>query len=194
MLGDFFRLCWGMVLARRKLFVLFNFLFFSCVFVVAACAHLMYFLWFLLAGRLTLLGLLRGLGVFSLFAVFLFNLAVAAFVVITLPGFVFFPLSAVMLLFRAFLWGLLVYAMPVSLFLFALAVMVFEGEAYVVAALAGTVVGFSWLNPKRAHGVEGLSRFEAFKRGLKECLRFYVVVALLLFVAAVIETVTILNV
>ncbi|MEM3697934.1 MAG: hypothetical protein QXQ94_10665 [Candidatus Bathyarchaeia archaeon] len=113
---------------------------------------------------LDITGVVARFGVFSLFVVFLFNLAVAAFVVITLPGFVFFPLSAVSLLFRAFLWGLLVYAMPNSLFLFALPVIFLEGEAYVIAALAGTVVGFSWLNPRRAYG-GGLSKFEAFKRG-----------------------------
>lgn len=190
----FFSSCLKPILIRRKLFVLFNSLFFGCVFVVAFFAQFvfpppLFWGWPLRVSEVFVLN-----ETFLPFWVFLFNLVVAAFVFVTLPGLCFFPLSIVALLFRAVLWGLLVYDVPNWVFLAALPVIVLEGEAYVVAALAGTVVGVSWLNPKWAYASEQLPRIEAFKKGVVECLRLYVVVALLLFIAAVMETMTLLSI
>ena len=132
-------------------------------------------------------GFVSGNGFLLFLFIFAFNVAVSAFAVVTLPGFLFFPLSAVALAYRAVLWGLLLYVLPSMAFLILLPVVVLEGEAYVFAAVAGASTGFSWIKP-----VKWLSRFDAFKKALKECLQAYVFVVLLLFVAAVVETATIM--
>jgi hypothetical protein len=110
---------------------------------------------------------------------------VSAFVVVTVPGILFFPFSAAALAFRAILWGLLLYPLPSDYFLAALPTLILEGEAYVLAATAGTVTGFSWLKPET-----GFSRWEALKKGLKECAQLYIPVSLLLFIAAIVESAT----
>jgi hypothetical protein len=115
-----------------------------------------------------------------------FNLAVAAFCVVTLPGFLFFPLSAALMTLRAVLWGLLLSPLPTRLFLEVLPTMVLEGEAYVVAAAVGTTVGYSWL--KRP---AGLSRLERFKHAFKRDMSAYALVILLLIAAAAVESATV---
>jgi len=69
--------------------------------------------------------------------------------------------------------------------------LVIEGEGHTLAALAGINLGLSWLKPKWAYKGEGLSRSEAVRRALKDCMYTYVLVAILLFVAAVVEAATI---
>jgi hypothetical protein len=125
------------------------------------------------------------IGPLVFFYIFAFNLVVSAFIVVTVPGVLFFPLSAVALAFRAILWGLLLYPLPPDYFLVVLPTVVLEGEAYVLAATAGTVTGFSWLKPET-----GYSRREALKKGLKESVQLYIPVSLLLFIAAVVESAT----
>ncbi len=124
--------------------------------------------------------------------IFLFNLALSGFLVVTLPGLVFFPLSAATLVYRAFLWGLLLSHLPTPLFLAVLPTLILEGEAYVFAGVAGVVLGLSWLKPGWAYE-KGVSRSEAFKRALRECGRLYLVVAIVLLVAAIVETATIVS-
>ncbi len=194
MVGDFLRSCVDVASRRWKIFGLLNLLFFGCTFGTAMLAGflfppILYSGWSLDAPEFFLANWLT-----MLLGIFLFNLAVSAFVVVTLPGFAFFPLSVVALLYRAILWGLLVYAAPNWLFLATLPVLILEGEAYVMAGLAGVVVGVSWFKPRWICANEKLLRVEAFKKELTECLRLYVAVVLLLFVAAVVETMTILSV
>jgi hypothetical protein len=124
--------------------------------------------------------------------IFVFNLALSSFLFITLPGFLFFPLSGGLLVYRALLWGLVLDSLPVNVFVASLPTVLLEGEAYVCAALAGTVVGASWAMPEWAYKGLKTSRFDALKTGLKECLTIYVAVAVVLFVAAVVETLTII--
>ena len=126
-----------------------------------------------------------------LFEIFLFNLFLSAFVFVTLPGLVFFPLSAVTLLVRATSLGLIIYSMPTSVFLVVLPTLVLEGEAWVLAALAGTCLGVSWFKPVWMYGREELSRWDALKKMLKECGCVYFLVILLLFVGAFVEVLTI---
>jgi hypothetical protein len=116
-----------------------------------------------------------------------FNLIVSAFVVITLPGFVFFPLSAALLMLRAVLWGLLLGPLPAGLFLDVLPTMVLEGEAYVIAAAVGTTIGYSWLTRESSVG-----RAERFKCAFKRDMSAYVLVILLLIAAAAVESATIM--
>lgn len=174
--------------SRWKLVVFLNLLFFGFAFGSALVATL-----------LSSPALYSGSPVFSLprsvsgnwLLMPLFILAVdaviTAFITMTLPGFVFFPLSPVALAYRAVLWGLLLFPLPVWLFLVILPTTIFEGEAYVLAATAGMVTGFFWIKP-----VKGVSRRESFYRALAECAHVYVVVVLLLLAAAITETATIL--
>jgi hypothetical protein len=130
---------------------------------------------------------------FVLFAVglFLFNFAVAALLMITLPGLGFFALPVALLGYRAFLWGLLVNQLSGSLFYAAWPTIFLEGEGYVVAAVAGIDLGLSWLKPSWAHKREVNSRFEGLKMALMECGHLYILVAILLFAAAIVESATI---
>jgi len=170
-----------------------NLLFFGCVFISVFLAQFVFTPPLYSGWSPDVPEILLRSGWFVMFVgIFVFNLAVSAFVVVTLPGVVFFPLSVGFLLFRGVLWGLLLYGLPTWLFLVVLPTLVLEGEAYVFAATAGAVVGVSWVKPDLSYRGEGLSRVEAFKRALRECLRLYVLVAVLLFVGAVLETVTIL--
>ena len=134
-----------------------------------------------------------GDGWFMMFVgIFVLNLVLSAFVVVTLPGMLFFPLSAAFLVFRAVLWGLLLYPLPAWLFLAVLPTLIVEGEAYVVAAVAGTVAGLSWVKPSWMFKTEVLSRREALRTALSEGKHLYKAVMLLLFVSAIVETATIM--
>lgn len=122
--------------------------------------------------------------------IFFSNLIFSAFVLVTLTGVVFFPSSVVVLLMRAAWWGFLLIQLPTPQFLFALPTLVLEGEGYVLASIAGITLGLSWLKPDFAYRGEKLSRLGAFKKAMKECARLYILVAMLLLVAAVVETIT----
>jgi len=124
--------------------------------------------------------------------IFFSNLVLSSFVFVTLPGVVFFPLSAGFLLFRAFVWGSLIRLLPTWAFLVVMPTLVLEGEAYVLAAIAGTVVGVSWIRSKWLYGEESLTRTEAFKKALKECILMYILVVIFLFIAAVVEVATLM--
>lgn len=126
-----------------------------------------------------------------LLGIFFFNLALSAFVFVTLPGFVFFPFSAATLLYRAILWGTLLQNVPNWLLIAVLLTLILEGEAYVFASVAGSIVGLSWIKPTWLYRQERLSRKEAIKCSLKEAANLYLVVVLFLVVAAIVETATI---
>lgn len=177
------------VLKRGKIVFFMNLLYFGCVFVVTFLAQLLlmpslYSGWAPDVPEV----LLEGGWVLMVFGIFVFNLVLSAFVIVSLPGMVFFPLSIGFLMFRALLWGLSLHFLPTGVFLAVLPVLVLEGEAYVFAGVAGSVIGVSWIKPKILYYEEGLSRFVALKRAFGEFLRFYVFVALFLFVAAIAET------
>lgn len=188
-LRGFLKTCFAVVWARSAFFVVFNVVFFGAVFVSALAASLM-----------STPPVKGETGVFQSFfggnlvltflVVFISNLALSAFLIVTLPGLAFFVLSAFLLAYRGVLWGFLLAFTSSYQFLAALPTVVLEGEAYVVAALAGFVLGLSWLKPGWAFKGEGLSRGEALVGGFRECFRLYVLVVFILFVAAVVETVT----
>ncbi len=178
---------------RWKILALFNVLFFSCALVTLVLSSLLlqpplYSGWNPNVPEI----FLNGSWLVMVFGIFFFNLALSSFVFVTLPGIAFFPLSAGFLLFRGFLWGLLLYESPNWLFAASLPTVVLEGEAYVFAAAAGTIIGASWIKPALVHGKSELSRVQAFKKSLKECLTIYAIVVVLLFVAAIVEAATIL--
>ncbi|MGD8506787.1 MAG: stage II sporulation protein M [Candidatus Bathyarchaeota archaeon] len=124
--------------------------------------------------------------------IFLFNLVLSSFLLVTLTGLLFFGLPLAFLLYRALLWGALINMLPTSLLFAALLTLILEGEGYVLASLAGFNLGLSWLKPKWVYEGEGLSRLESVKKALRDSLRVYVLVAVLLLCAAVVETLTII--
>jgi hypothetical protein len=132
-----------------------------------------------------------GVSPWLVLVIFFFNLVLSGFVLVTLSGLAFFVLPLVFLSVRSFLWGALLNGLSTSMFLAAFPTLILEGEGYVLAALAGVNLGVSWFKPKWIYGEKELSRKESIKMALKDCLRIYVLVAIFLFVAAVVETVTI---
>jgi uncharacterized membrane protein SpoIIM required for sporulation len=124
----------------------------------------------------------------SLLWIFLFNLALSGFLLLTASGVVFFVLPVCFLLFRALFWGVFLSGLPNPLFLLVIPTLVLEGEGYVLAAVAGLGLGLSWLKPELMFREGNLSRLEAFRKALRECAHVYVFVVILLFLAAVVET------
>jgi hypothetical protein len=122
--------------------------------------------------------------------IFVFNLVLSGFLLVTLTGLAFFGLPLFFLCFRAFLWGALLNGLSTPMFLASLPTLILEGEGYVLAAFAGVNLGLSWFKPKWAYGGEELSRLGAFKKAFRDCALIYVLVATFLFVAAVVETMT----
>lgn len=123
-------------------------------------------------------------------SIFVMNLVLSAFFVVTLSGLVFFPLSTGFLVYRATLWGLLLHSQPTWVCMVALPTIVLEGEGYVLAAVAGTVLGVSWVKPRWIYGGWSLGRKKSLRKAVGECLRMYVLVALFLLVAAAVESTT----
>jgi len=189
---SFLKLCLETVSNRRVVFVVMNALYFCFIFVVAFLSYYFYFLPPYEGGPVDVPDFLVGVDwSVMVVGIFLFNLTLSGFLFVTLPGLVFFPLSAAVLLFRGFLWGVLLSQLPTAYFLAALPTVVLEGEGYVLASVAGITLGLSWIKPNWVYGGEGLSRFGALKKALRECGRSYVIVAIVLFVAAVVEIITI---
>lgn len=129
-------------------------------------------------------------GLVVMFAsIFLFNLVVSGFLVLTLTGLLFFVLPAGLLVMRAALWGFMMNQLSTPVFLAAFPTLLLEGEGYVIAGVAGVNLGLAWLKPSWVGG-GGISRREALRQAVKECGYLYVLVIVLLLVAAVVETFT----
>ena len=191
----FLRSCVEVLSKRGSILAFFNVTYFCSFFVVVLLAH--FLLPPVLYSEEPLTGFwfpIEDSWFITFVVIFLFNLVVSAFIVVTLPGMVLFPLSAGFLVFRGVLWGLLFYPLPAWSFLVVLPTVILEGEAYIMAAAAGTVVGLSWVKSGWLFKNKELSRVEAFKLALKEVRQLYKVVVMLLLVAAVVETVTILSI
>jgi hypothetical protein len=181
----------AVVSARGRLLALMNLVFFGCVFTVFLLSDLLFPL-LISESPQPFPQTLSGNVFFMFLGIFLFNLVVSSFIVVTLPGFLFFPLSTGFLLFRGFIWGVLLHYQPTWVLLVAMPTLVLEGEAYALAAVAGTVTGFSWFKPERLYGEEGLGRTTAFTRALRESVAIYFFVCVLLLLAAIMETTTLL--
>jgi len=189
----FLRVCVSVVLKRSLLLVVLNWLFFGALFVGA------------LLGQAGFLGIhmwpleeevftAEASDAVSIFAtIFLFNLVLSGFLMVTLTGLAFFVLPVGFLLLRAFLWGVFLNGLPTQLFLASFPTLVLEGEGYVLASLAGVNLGLSWLKPEWAYKGEKLPRSESVKQAFKDCARIYVFVALLLLLGAVVETITLVS-
>lgn len=186
----FLRSCVSIILKRGKLLAFFSFLYFSSVFLTALVAAFIFPPPLYVGGSSSVFGnFLFGDAVVTVVWIFVFNLVLSAFIVVTLSGLAFFPLSAVALFVRAVLWGFLICPLPAWAFLVVLPTLVFEGEAYVFAGVAGTMLGVSWFKPRWVFkGESQLSRRDSLKRAFGELKQVYFFVVLLLFVGAIVET------
>jgi hypothetical protein len=118
---------------------------------------------------------------------FVVNLFIGSIAVITLPSLV-IPFSGLLTgAYRAVLWGLLLspttpvlrwVMIPHSL------VLILEGQAYILAMLAAYVQGRAFLWPR---SVGAATRRQGYGLGVKRSVRIYLLVVLVLAVAAIYE-------
>lgn len=172
----------GGVLSRRLwLFVLLNTVFFGGLFVAALASKGPY-----LSGD----GWdVEGDLFVTFLSIFISNVAVSGFLLLTVSGLVFFAVPVGILVWRAALWGILLNGLSTPAFLAALPTVLLEGEGYVIAGVAGVILGLSWLQPNWI-GMEKTSRQKGLRQGVKECAYLYVLVVILLLAAAAVETFT----
>jgi hypothetical protein len=188
-----FTVCLNVLSARWKFIAFMNLIFFGCAFGVASASEF-------LPPPAPYLGLsnafhemLSGSGFpLLLLSIFLSNLVLSSFIVVSVPGIVFFPLSTVFLVYRGIIWGLLLHQLPTWVVLAAMPTIVLEGSGYSLAAVAGTLAGVSWIKPNWVYAEENLTRNQAFRRALKECLVLYAFVGMILLFAAGVEAATLL--
>ncbi|MHB8118001.1 MAG: stage II sporulation protein M [Methanothrix sp.] len=117
---------------------------------------------------------------------FIVNLILGAILYITLPSMVVPFFGLLMGAFRAVLWGVLVlsiipyeaYSVPAWLTMF------FEGEAYILVMLAAYIQGKAFLWPE---SVGAATRRQGYIRGLEATWKLYVLIVLILAVAAIWE-------
>ena len=187
---DFFAYRAGLLIRRGFLFLVLNALYFGFIFIGALLSQIPS----IAVYELPLGGTVFDVNVnplLLLVEIFLFNLFASGLLVTTFPGLVLFVLPIGVVLWRALLWGTLIAQLPSPHFFAALPTFILEGEAYVIAAVAGITLGLSWLKPRWAYKDENLSRSEALRKAVRECAGLYVLVAVLLLIAAIVETATI---
>lgn len=119
--------------------------------------------------------------------IFLINLVLGTALYITLPGLLLFALAPVMVFYRAILWGIIFAPSEPLSILSALPTILSEGFGYVLAVVPSFRLGLSWLWPKKAFKGEQMSRKQAFRRAFSELGSAYVIVAIALLAAAIIE-------
>jgi hypothetical protein len=122
---------------------------------------------------------------------FVINLAVASFVSITIPSLI-IPFSGMLVgLVRAVTWGLLfspptlaIGGREAAMGLLIAILLVLEGQGYVLAMLAAWVQGRAFISPT---SVGAADRGQGYVLGIKRSLHLYLLVVLVLAVAAVYE-------
>ncbi len=119
--------------------------------------------------------------------IFVYALAMA-FISVTLLGIVFFPMSIVSLMYKAVLLGARLAHLTFSDLLMLSPVLILEGEAFVLAAFIGTIVGLSWIKPNLIYPTDDLTRFDAFRKACSELFKQYAPITILLLISAAVET------
>ncbi len=118
---------------------------------------------------------------------FVVNLLLGAFVSITLPSLV-IPFAGLFVgIVRAVLWGVLLSPASPQLrggMIVHSLTLILEGQAYILAMLATYVQGKSFLRP---HSVGAQGHLHGYWLGLKYSMRLYILVVIVLAVAAVYE-------
>jgi len=118
---------------------------------------------------------------------FIINLVVGTMLWITLPGLIFFPLAPLAAFYRAFAWGIIFAPTDIPLFVRALPTVLAEGFGYILAVVPSVRLGLAWLVPKRAYQEKPLTRVQALRKAFAELGPAYLIVALTLLAAAIIE-------
>lgn len=121
--------------------------------------------------------------------IFGINSVLGTFVTITVPNML--GLGTLIFIYRPLLWGL-IYA-PINpqdtwLLLMVIPTLLLEGTAYVIAFASSIDLLLAIVKPWK---LEEESRLKAFKKAWIYNLKSYVLVLIVLFIAAVVETVTI---
>ena len=140
-------------------------------------------------------GLMQAIGAGDVFKViatiFVFNSILGSFLAITLLNLI--GVGTLVFIYRPIMWGL-IYA-PTSpgaamLLLAVIPTLILEGVAYVIAFTASLDFVLAIAKPK---SFEEESRFKAWKKAWAYNLKSYVLVLIMLLVAAVVETVTLVS-
>jgi len=189
-LKDFSDSCVDVFSHRWKLFVGFNLLFFGCILVTLVVATLVSAQQWYFTRESSRNWFLDGGWSYTLLIIIGANLQVSSLQVI-LPGVLFFPLSIVNPVYTAMTIGLMMYFAQSAQFFMILPTVILEGEAIVLSAMAGTLIGASWLVPKRLYGPEGPSRTDALIQGCEEAVRVLAVAIIVFIISAAVETLTI---
>ena len=122
---------------------------------------------------------------------FAVNLVGGSFAFITMPSLI-IPFSGLLVgVYRALLWGLLFSPSAVvgAGLVFHLPTIILEGQAYVLAMLAAYLQGMAFLRPK-SMGVR--THRQGYWEGVKLSVRVYLLVVVVLLVAAVYEAVSVI--
>jgi len=181
--------CFSVLRERGLFFALINLVYFGAVIVGGFLAQ--YTSLFLpVPAESGVLGV-SSVSVWFVVDIFVWNFILSAFLLLTLSGIVFFVLPLIMLVYRGLLWGVMLNFLSTDRFFAVLPTIFLEGEGYVIAAVAGVVLGLSWLSPKLVYSGQELARKDALKKAWSEAKRFLVLVVILLFAAAVVEAVTV---
>ena len=122
---------------------------------------------------------------------FVVNLVGGSFAFITMPSLI-IPFSGLLVgVYRALLWGLLFSPSAVvgAGLGFHLPTIILEGQAYVLAMLAAYAQGMAFLRPKSV-GVK--THRQGYWEGVKRSVRLYLLVVVVLLVAALYEAVSVI--
>ncbi|GAB4306367.1 MAG: hypothetical protein Kow0019_01140 [Methanobacteriaceae archaeon] len=122
--------------------------------------------------------------------IFGFNASLGSFFFITVLNMI--GIGTLVFLYRPFLWGF-IYApinpQATTLLIYVIPTLLLEGLAYVMAFTASTDFILSIIKPS---ALEEDKRLNAFKKAWINNLKSYVLILIVLFIAAVVEAVTIL--
>jgi hypothetical protein len=124
---------------------------------------------------------------------FITNVLVGSFVSITLPSLV-IPFAGLLIAaWRALVWGLIFSppALPTDgrqllMGVLVVGLLILEGQGYVLAMLAAILQGKAFLRPSAVHAV---NHWQGYLIGLKETASLYLLVVIVLAVAAVYEVI-----
>lgn len=124
------------------------------------------------------------------------NLVVGSFVSVTLPSMIVPFLGLAVAIYRAVMWGLIFSPDPgvaltgenIGFGLFAVGLLLLEGQGYVLVMLAAVLQGNALLSPKTV-GEE--KRWRGYVAGLKLTGKLYILIAVVLFVAAIYEVLSV---
>ena len=191
---------WGLVQENRRAYIIINVAYYGLVFIFMIYAAFNQQLQdqlmkavgaSLMTGPLAFVGqaYVNARVLVAIAATFFVNLLVGSFGTITLPSLV-IPFSGILVgFYRAILWGLILSPAHPDLRLVMIPhsiTLILEGQAYILTMLAAYIQARAFLWPKTV-GLE--SRGKGYLEGLKRAGRIYVLVILMLMVAAIYEVI-----